>query len=456
MEQTKENKMGTMPINKLLITISLPMVISMLVQALYNIVDSVFVSWINQEALNALSLTFPLQNVMIAFATGTGVGINALLSKSLGEKNFDRANKAACNGLFVSLVHFLIFLLIGIFCVRPYFSLQSSDEKVITYGIIYAAICCIGSLGLFVQVTMERLLISTGKSFYSMTTQLIGAVINLIFDPLLIFGVGPFPEMGVAGAAIATVFGQWVAAIAGIILNRKFNHEIHLTFRNFKPDLGIIKKIYTVGIPSIIMASITSVMTFGINKILTSFHDVINDAQSVFGVYYKLQSFIFMPVFGINNGMVPIIAYNYGAKNPDRMKKTIRLAIVYAVCIMFIGFCAFTFIPEVLLGFFHSSENMLIIGSKAFPAISLSFLFAGFCIITSSVLQAVGRGVSSMIISIVRQLVVLLPAAYLLSLTGNINLVWYSFPIAEIASLALSAIFLRGVFKKVINPLYNN
>lgn len=452
MENTRENKMGTMPINKLLLSLSLPMVASMLVQALYNIVDSVFVSMYNADAFTAVSLAFPLQNLMIAFATGTGVGINALLSKSLGEKNFERANKAANNGIFISLVHYLIFLLIGIFGVRAFFSAQSSDIDVINYGIEYASICLIASIGVFTQITTERLLLATGKSVLSMATQLSGAVINLIMDPILIFGFGPIPEMGAAGAALATVIGQIIAAFIGIYFNRKYNKEIHVTFRNFKPDGMVIKRIYAVGLPSTIMASITSVMTFGINKILTSFPTIVNEAQSVFGAYYKLQSFIFMPVFGLNNGMVPIIAYNYGAKKPDRMKRTITLAIIYAMSIMLIGLLAFTFIPHILLGFFNTSTTL---GVPAFRAISLSFIFAGFCIITGSVLQAVGNGFLSMCTSIVRQLVVLLPAAYLLSLTGNVNLVWFSFPIAEIASLFMSMFFLRHVYKTIINPLYD-
>lgn len=455
MEQARENKMGTMPINKLLLTISLPIVASMLVQALYNIVDSVFVSQYNADAFTAVSLAFPLQNLLIAFATGTGVGINALLSKSLGEKNFDRANKAANNGLFLAFVHYAIFLLIGIFLVPAFFKAQSADAEVIAYGIQYGSICLIASIGVFLQITMERLLLATGNSMYSMLTQLSGALINLIMDPLLIFGIGPFPEMGAAGAALATVLGQIVAAAIGVFLNYKYNKEIHVTLRKFRPDGAVIKKIYTVGFPSIIMAAITSVMTFGINKILTSFTGIVNDAQSVFGAYYKLQSFIFMPIFGINNGMVPIIAYNYGAKQPDRMKKTIKLAIIYAVAIMLIGFAAFTFFPHILLGFFKANETMLTLGVPAFRAISLSFIFAGFCIITGSVLQAVGNGILSMFISIIRQLAVLLPAAYLLSLSGNVNLVWYSFPIAEIASLTLSAIFLRHIYKTIINPLYD-
>lgn len=452
MENTRENKMGTMPINKLLLSLSLPMVASMLVQALYNIVDSVFVSMYNADAFTAVSLAFPLQNLMIAFATGTGVGINALLSKSLGEKNFERANKAANNGIFISLVHYVIFLLIGIFGVKAFFSAQSSDLDVISYGIDYASVCLIGSIGVFTQITTERLLLATGNSVLSMATQLSGAIINLIMDPILIFGFGPIPEMGATGAALATVLGQIFAAFMGIYFNRRYNKEIHVTFRNFKPDMAVIKRIYAVGLPSTVMASITSVMTFGINKILTSFPSIVNDAQSVFGAYYKLQSFIFMPVFGLNNGMVPIIAYNYGAKKPDRMKKTITLAIVYAMSIMLIGLLAFTLMPHILLGFFNTN---LVLGVPAFRAISLSFIFAGFCIITGSVLQAVGNGFMSMCTSIVRQLVVLLPAAYLLSLSGNINLVWFSFPIAEIASLVMSMFFLRHVFRTIINPLYN-
>ena len=451
MENTRENKMGTMPINKLLLSLSLPMVASMLVQALYNIVDSVFVSMYNADAFTAVSLAFPLQNLMIAFATGTGVGINALLSKSLGEKNFERANKAANNGIFISLVHYVIFLLIGIFGVKAFFSAQSSDLDVIAYGIDYASVCLIGSIGVFTQITTERLLLATGKSVLSMATQLSGAIINLIMDPILIFGFGPIPEMGAMGAALATVLGQIFAAFMGIYFNRRYNKEIHVTFRSFKPDMAVIKRIYAVGLPSTVMASITSVMTFGINKILTSFPSIVNDAQSVFGAYYKLQSFIFMPIFGLNNCMVPIIAYNYGAKKPDRMKKTITLAIVYAMSIMLIGLLAFTLIPHILLGFFNTN---LVLGVPAFRAISLSFIFAGFCIITGSVLQAVGNGFLSMCTSIVRQLVVLLPAAYLLSLSGNINLVWYSFPIAEIASLFMSMVFLRHIFKTIINPLY--
>ncbi len=453
MENSRENKMGTMPIGKLLLSVSLPMIASMLVQACYNIVDSYFVAQMNiPEAFTAVSLAFPMQNLMIAFATGTGVGINALLSKSLGEKNFERANKATNNGIFLSLVHYVLFLLVGIFFVPVFFNMVSHDAKVIDYGVQYTSICLIASIGVFIQITVERLLLATGKSIFSMLTQLTGSIINIILDPLLIFGIGPFPKLGIAGAAYATIIGQIAAALMGIWFNRRYNKEIHVTFRNFKPDMAVIKRIYAVGLPSIIMASVTSIMTSGMNLIFTAFDGIVNDAQSVFGAYYKFQSFIFMPVFGLNNGMVPIVAYNYGAKKPDRMKKTITLAICYAVGIMLVGLLVFMLIPHILLGFFNANVAL---GVPAFRAISLSFVFAGFCIIAGSVMQAVGNGLLSMIVSIVRQLVVLLPAAYLLSLTGNINLVWYSFPIAEIFSLVLSAFFLRHIYKTIINPLYD-
>ncbi len=454
MSSPGENKMGTMPINRLLLTMSLPMMASMLVQAFYNIVDSIFVARLGQAELNAVSLTFPLQNLMIAFATGTGVGINALLSKSLGEKNFDRANKAASNGLFLAAVHYVIFLLIGLFFSRFFFTAQNSDPYTIDNGVSYAGICMGLSFGLFMQITMERLLLSTGKSFLSMITQMTGAAINIVLDPILIFGIGPFPHLGVAGAAIATVAGQIVGAVLGVIFNLHFNKEIHIFSKKFRPELDIIKKIYSVGLPSIIMASITSVMTFGINKILSTFGELVDDAQSVFGVYYKLQSFVFMPVFGLNNGMVPIIAYNYGAKQPKRMTQTIRLAVTYAVSLMIIGLLIFNIFPDKLLALFEKTPGEFAqIGVPAFRIISLSFIFAGFCIISGSVFQAVGNGILSMIVSIVRQLLVLLPSAYLLSLSGNIDLVWFSFPIAELASLTFSSIFLIRIHKNVISKL---
>lgn len=450
MSSTPENKMGTMPVNRLLLSMSFPMMISMLVQAFYNIVDSFFVAQLGQAELNAVTLTFPLQNLMIAFATGTGVGINALLSKSLGEKNFERADKAASNGIFLAAAHYLIFLIIGVFFSGFFFRMQNPDPKTVAYGTTYAGICLGLSFGIFIQITMERLLLSTGKSIYSMITHMSGAIINIILDPIFIFGL----KLGVAGAAIATVIGQIIAACVAVYFNIRFNNEIHIFSKKFRPEADIIKKIYSVGLPSIIMASITSVMTFGINKILGNFGDQVDDAQSVFGVYYKLQSFVFMPVFGLNNGMVPIISYNYGAKNPDRMTKTIRLSVTYAVAIMIAGLLVFHIFPDKLLALFEKTPGQFaVIGVPAFRAISLSFIFAGFCIIAGSVFQAVGNGLLSMIVSIVRQLLVLLPSAYLLSLSGNINLVWFSFPIAELASLTFSSIFLVRIHKNIISKL---
>ncbi|MCD8049202.1 MAG: MATE family efflux transporter [Clostridia bacterium] len=455
-ETPKENKMGTMPVNKLLLTMSFPMMLSMLVQALYNIVDSIFVAKLGQDALQAVSLTFPLQNLLIAFASGTAVGINALLSKSLGEKDFDRANKAAVNGLFLAAVHYVIFLIIGVFFARFFFAAQTSNTAVIENGVIYAGVCLGLSFGSFFQVTLERLLLSTGKSFYSMITQMTGAIINLIFDPLLIFGIGFFPRLGVLGAAVATVGGQMVAALLALYFNIRVNTEIKISLRGFRPILAIIKRIYSVGLPSIIMISIASIMTFGINKILRAFDELADTAQTVFGIYYKLQSFVFMPVFGLNNGMVPIIAYNYGARRPERMTKTIRLAVTYAVILMLAGFAIFQIFTEPLLNLFSDTPGALSeIGVPALRIISISFILAGFNVICGSVFQAVGNGILSMIVSIVRQLVVLLPAAYLLSLAGSINLVWYSFPIAELASLIISIIFLARTYKKVIKPLAN-
>lgn len=440
----QENKMGTMPINRLLITMSLPIVISMLVQALYNVVDSIFVSYVSEEALTAVSLAFPFQNLMIAVGSGTGVGINALLSRNLGAKEYDNANKAANVGVFLVAVSYIVFAIAGVFFSKPFFEFQTKDAEIVSGGYIYLLICSLFSFGIFGQITFERLLLSTGKTIYSMISQTSGAVVNMILDPIFIFGFGPIPALGVAGAAIATVIGQICAMFVGIILNIKFNKEIKLGKGILKPSGKTIWEIYKVGIPSILMMSIGSIMTFGINKILISFTAT---ATAVFGVYFKLQSFIFMPIFGLNNGMVPIVAFNYGAKNKKRVTKTIKLSMLYAVSMMVLGFVLFQTIPNVLLNFFNASEEMLKIGIPALRTISYSFLFAGFCIICGSVFQALGNATYSLIVSIARQLVVLLPAAYLLSLTGNVNSVWWAFPIAEIMSLTLSIIFLKFILQ---------
>ena len=446
----QENKMGVMPVNRLILTMSLPMILSMLVQALYNIVDSMFVSRLSENALTAVSLAFPAQNLMIAVATGTGVGVNAALSRSLGERNFDRANKIADHAVFLAIASYAVFAVLGLFFSRQFFLWQTDIEEIVDQGTDYLRICTLFSFGLFLEIACERLLQSTGKTIYSMYTQGLGAIINIIFDPIMIFGLFGFPKMGVAGAAAATVFGQILAAVLGIFLNKTRNQEIHVSFRGFRPNSEIIRHIYSVGIPSIIMSSIGSVMTFGMNKILIGFTST---ATAVFGVYFKLQSFVFMPVFGLNNGTVPIIAYNYGAAKPDRILKTLKLAICYAVGIMLIGFAVFQLLPDKLLLIFEASENMLNIGVPALRIISVSFLFAGYCIVCSSMFQALGHGLLSLLVSVFRQLLVLLPSAFLLSKIGGLDLVWYSFPIAEICSIFFSTYFLRHVYKKEIEPL---
>ena len=439
-----------MPENKLLISMAVPMMLSMLVQALYNVVDSIFVAKISEEALTAVSLAFPVQNLLIALGTGTGVGINALLSKSLGEKNQKLANKVAHNGILLMLFSAIACALFGIFGSRWFFTTQTDDLVLIEYGTQYLTIVMSCSFGIFGQFITERLLQATGRTTLSMYTQLLGAVTNLILDPILIFGWFGLPAMGITGAAVATVLGQIISAMFGFWLNVKKNPEIQLNMKELVPDGAVIKKIYSVGIPSIIMGSIGSVMTYGMNLILMGFSST---AAAVFGVYFKLQSFIFMPVFGLNNGMVPIIAYNYGAKKKDRMLRTMKLAIMYAVGIMFVGFLVMQIFPVQLFSLFEASAEMLAIGVPALRFISISFLFAGFCIIAGSTFQALGNGMLSMIVSIARQLVVLLPVAYLLSLTGNLNLIWLSFPIAELMSVALSGLFLYKIYKKVIKPL---
>ena len=442
--------MGTMPVNKLLISMSLPIMISMLVQALYNIVDSIFVAQLSENALTAVSLAFPMQSLMIAAATGIGVGINALLSRSLGEKAFDRANRAAINGIFVELAACVIFMILGLTITRTFYEVQVGKGEITDLGVEYLSIVTVFSLGIFMQIACERLLQATGKTVYTMCTQGLGAIINIIFDPILIFGLCGAPKMGIAGAAVATVLGQFVAAILALILNIKKNHEIHITLKGFRPDGHIIRTILAVGIPSMIMQAIGSVMVFCFNKILNGFSST---AVAVFGVYFKLNSFVFMPVFGLNNGMVPIIAYNYGAHSRERMTKTIKYSVCYAVAIMIIGLAVIQIFPDKLLELFNASETMMSMGITALRIISLSFCFAGVCIVFSSVFQALGKGVISMLVSFVRQLVILLPAAYLLSLLGDVNLVWWSFIIAEVITVVFSSFMYMRVYNKIIKPL---
>ena len=445
-----ENKMGTMPIGKLLFNMSLPMMISMLVQALYNIVDSIFVAKLSENALTAVSLAFPLQTLLIAVGTGTGVGMNALLSKSLGEKNFKKANATASNAAILYFFSYLVFFILGFTIVRPFYASQigNADQEIMELGIEYLSTVMIFSFGLLAQVFFERLLTSTGRTIFSMTSQLTGAITNIILDPILIFGLLGAPKMGVTGATVATVIGQCVAALVAGFCNHRYNHDVKLKFHGFRLDFHIIGTIYAVGIPTIIMQSIGSVMTYCMNRILIEFSST---ATAVFGVYFKLQSFFFMPVFGLNNGITPIIAYNYGAGQRKRMLKTIKLSMLVAFCLTFIGFLCFEGIPQILLGMFNASDEMLTIGVPALRIIGIHYLIAWFCIVSGTVFQALGKAFFSMIVSIMRQLFVLIPAAYILAKLGGLHVVWWSFPIAEVISLMVSSFFLVRINRTIIS-----
>ena len=448
-----ENKMGIMPVPKLLITMSLPMMLSMLVQALYNIVYSMFVAKLSEEALTAVSLAFPAQTLMISISSGTGVGINALLSRNLGEKDFEGANRAARNGVFLAIVSCIIFAVVGGFGSELFFSLQTDNPAIISYGTQYLRIITVMSAGIFLQITFERLMQSTGKTFYNMITQGTGAIINIILDPIMIFGLFGFPRMEVAGAAVATITGQVVAVCMSLYFNQTKNKEISISFRGFRPHKKTIGIIYKVGVPSIIMQSIGSVMTFGFNKILLMFSST---AAAVFGVYFKLQSFIFMPVFGLNNGMIPIIAYNFGARKRSRITQTIRLSVAISMSIMALGTVIFLTCPALLLSsLFSASENMLAIGVPALKIISLHFLLAGYSIIISSTFQALGNGVYSLIVSAARQLFVILPIAYISAKLFGLSAVWWSFPIAELVSVLLCTLLFMRIYKEKIKELGN-
>lgn len=446
----KENKMGVMPVGKLLIEMALPMMISMLVQAFYNVVDSIFVGYISENALTAVSLAFPIQNLMIAVATGTGVGINALLSMRLGQKNISAVNDTAMNGLFLSLCSTILFVILGLTIPEVYFKSQTSDLEIIDYGVKYLRVCLIASFGIFTSITFDRLLQSTGQTVYSMISQLSGAITNIVLDPILIFGLLGFPKMGITGAAVATVVGQFVSLFVSGTLNFTKNKEITFNFKKFKPNGAVIAEIYRVGVPSILMASIGSIMTYTMNLILGAFSMT---AVAVFGVYFKLNSIIFMPVFGMNNALVPIIAYNYGAKNRSRIVGTIKVGIAIILCIMTFGMLIFEFFPGTLLSLFNASPEMLEIGIPALRTIAIHFPIAAICIIFMSCFQALGMGFTSMIVSFVRQLVVLLPVAYLFSLTGVLNNVWWCFPCAEIAALILSSFFIIKAYKTKLKDL---
>ena len=446
--------MGVMPVNGLLLNMSIPIMISMLVQAFYNVVDSYFVSQLSQDALNAVSLAFPVQNLMIAVSVGTAVGTNALLARSLGQGDREKVDRTAVNGLFLAAVSCLVFMVLGLTCSRLFYSIQTDIPGIVDYGTDYLTSVCGVSLGLFGAVTMERLLQATGRTFYTMISQAVGAVTNIILDPILIFGLGPFPRMEVAGAALATVIGQFFGCGVGLFFNLTRNPDIHLSFKSFRPHVPTIREIYSVGAPSIVMQSIGSVMVFGMNQILIAFTDT---ATAVFGVYFKLQSFFFMPVFGLNNGMVPIVSYNFGARKPDRIVKTIKLSVCYATALMVVGCIVFQVFPAQLLALFQSESetggDLISIGVPALRIISLSWLLAGFGIVSSSVFQALNHGLLSLIASLVRQLVVLLPTAFLLSRFFPLETVWLAFPIAELFSCAMCAFFLHRIYRQDVFPL---
>lgn len=460
MSSLKENKMGVMPVGKLLFSMALPMALSMLVQALYNVVDSIFVSNISDVdncALTAVSLAFPVQNIMIGIATGIAVGVNALLSRGLGERNEKLVNSSALNGLFLSCAGMLLCVLFGIFGAEPYMHSLTKDAATVAYGVDYIRVICIVSFGIFGEILFERLLQSTGRTAYTMITQGIGAVVNIILDPILIFGYFGFPRMEVKGAAVATVIGQIVAFLLAILLNLKKNPDVQLRLRGFRPDGKMIGRILAIGVPSMIMIAIGSLMNYSFNLVLDRFNSITpmlgETGKTVFGAYFKLQSFVFMPVFGINNAVLAITAYNYGARKPDRINKVLRLGVLGASVLMVIGIVLFEAFPQVLLGFFNPDAQMLQVGVPALRILCLPFIFAGICIIYGGVFQALGKSLYSMFVSIARQLLVLIPAAYLLSLTDQIDAVWFAFPIAELVSLAVSFVLMMRVRKQLIKPL---
>ena len=452
----RENKMKTMPLSKLLFTMALPLMISMLVQAFYNVVDSIYVARISESAVTALSLAFPVQNLMIGFSTGTAVGMNALLSKSLGEGRQDRANRAAGNGILLTLIFAGAFIIFGFVGAEGYYRMQSEVAETIAGGTAYISICSIWCLGIFVEILGERLLQASGRTIYTLFTQGTGAVLNIILDPVFIFGVEPLgiAPMGIAGAAVATVIGQWVAAVMAVIFNFTKNKDVQFALKYLRSDKYAMKKILTVGIPSIIMMAIGSVMNFCMNQIFLGFKEYGETAASVFGIYFKLQSFVLMPLFGINNASISILAYNYGARQPKRITGTLKRGLGAAMVIMLLGLAAFQLLPDVLLGIFEPSETFLELGRSALRIVSLHFPIAAVGIALGASFQALGTGIYSTVTSLCRQLVALVPAAYLLSLTGSVHAVWWSFPIAEVVSMIISVIFFVRIYRKKIKPMF--
>ena len=459
----RENKMRTMPLGKLLFNMALPLVLSMLVQALYNVVDSVYVAGYSQNAVTALSLAFPIQNLQIGFATGAAVGMNSLLSKSLGEGDRERANRAAGNGIFLTLVFVVLFMLFGFFGAEAYYNMQNISAETAKAGTEYSSICCIYTAGVFIGILGERLLQASGKTIYTMFTQGTGALLNILLDPLFIYGFEPLgiPEMGAAGAAVATVIGQWVGAVMGIVFNATKNTDVQFALKYLRPSKEIMGKILAVGVPSIIMMAIGSVMNFGMNQIFLGFEGIGETASGVFGIYFKLQSFFFMPLFGINNAAISILAFNYGARQPGRITGTLKRTVGTAMAIMLVGLAVFQLFPDVLMGFFSTSQDaaggeFVQLGISALRIISLMFPMAAVGIaLGGAAFPAMGNGLYSTITSLCRQLIVLLPAAYLLSLTGDVHAVWWSFPIAELVSLVITLLLYGKIYRSKIKPMFH-
>lgn len=442
-----ENKMGTMPINKLIINMSLPLITSMFVQAFYNIVDSLFVARINEDALTAVSMSFPAQNLMISAGVGVGVGITALIARYLGAHDEKGITRVVHNGIFLGILNSILFALFGIFLAKFYFEFQKASGIIETYGIQYLSICSIFAFSIIMEITFERMLIASGKTIYTMITQSTGAIINIIFDPILIFGLFGFPKMGIVGAAVATIFGQTVAMFMALYFNVAKNHEVRISIKKFAVDFKTIVNIYEIGFPSIVMQSAASFMIFQLNNLLASFSTT---ATAVLGVYFKLQSFVILPVFGLNNSVISIVSYNYGAGKIKRLLKTVKVANIYAFSIMLAGFVLCQILPSQILKIFDASDNMLAIGVPALRIISFSFLIAPFSIVSSGTFQALGKGTFSLIISLIRQLIVILPLSYLLSRVMGMKGVWVAFPIAEIVAGILTTIYLRKLYKNEI------
>ncbi len=446
----EENKMGVMPVKKLIFNMALPMILSMLIGALYNVVDSLFVSRFSEDALSAVSLAFPIQNIIIAIGTGIGVGVNSLLSRYLGEKKFEEANQTAMHGIVLGAVFYILILLFGIFGVHTFYTVQTDAENIVSMGCDYLTIVCIFSFGQMFQMIFEKLLQSTGRTTYTMAMQITGAAVNIILDPILIFGYFGLPAMGTKGAAIATVFAQIVSMILGVVFNILRNKDIELSPGKFHLDFSYISTICAVGIPTMIMQSMSSVMCFGVNKLLLAYSTT---ATAVFGAYFKLQTFVYMAVFGLNNALIPIVAYNYGAKKGDRIRIAIRICGIFSAMIGAVGTLIMELFPAQLIGAFSPSEEMYLLGVTALRILGLTFTFGGVTVMVSYALQGFSRGVSSLVVSAGRQVLLLLPLAVFLGNLMGITGIWWSFFVAEVIDMILAVVFLGIIEKKELAVL---